>query len=181
MGAPILETGETIDGITYGIMTVDYPHHEIHSGDSYVIKEGIQLNNSSKEYLITTPNTTKWSHMVISVSGSQDTSKRLAEGTGKTGGTSMTAINRDRNSSNTAGIAIAHTPTGTEGTVTVIETAQWGVAAAGGGRGAVAGESRGVTEYILKQNTKYSLTVTALSANVNNITVSFDWYEHTNK
>ena len=159
---------------------IDSPHHKGHEGDRYVVQEGIQLNNESKEYLITTPDTTAWAHMTIDIEGAQDTSVRLAEGTGKTGGTAMLEINRQRNNPNTAGVTITHTPTGTEGTVIVLFTCQFGIAQAAGGRGGGGGIAPGRAEFVLKQNTKYSLIVTALSANANNICVNIDWYELTN-
>ena len=61
------------DGVSGANIGIDFPHHEIHEGDNYVVQEGIQLNNGSKEYLITTPDTTKLAHMVIAIEGGQDT------------------------------------------------------------------------------------------------------------
>lgn len=169
-----------VDDVSSVLTGITSPHAHVHEAERYVVQEGIQLNNASKEYLITTPDTTKWAHMTIDVIGGQDTSIRLVEGTGKTGGTSMVEINRNRNSGNNAGVIITHTPSGTEGGITTLFTCQFGIPAAGGGRGGGGGAQVGRAEFILKQNTKYSLTVTALSANDNNICVSIDWYEHVN-
>lgn len=92
----------------------------------------------------------------------------------------MNIQNRNDNSSETSGLVITHTPTGTEGTSgTTKFTCQFGIPAAGGGRGGGGGAQVGRAEFMLKQNAKYSLIVTALSANANNICVSIDWYEHT--
>lgn len=175
----VLETGELVDEKVFALRVVPIEQYMTHIGKRFRIKEGIQLNDSSQEYLLTAPDTDEHCHMVVKVDGAQDTSIRIAEGTGKTGGTGMTAYNKNRNSSNVATLSVSKTPTGTEGTVDVLETAQWGVPAAGGGRGASGEESGGRAEWELKRNTKYSVTVTALSANNNNITVEFDWYEHT--
>jgi hypothetical protein len=185
MSGPVRKLGDKsgrlleYDNIFRAPISITVPHHEIHEGNGYVVQEGIQLNNASKEYLIVTPDTTKWTHMIINVLGSQDTSVRFVEGTGKTGGTALTEINRNRNSNNTAGVVVTHTPAGAEGGVTVLFTAQFGIATASGGRGGAGAQAEGRAEFILKQNNSYSLTVTALSANVNNITVDIDWYEHT--
>ena len=167
-----------LDELTDVPISIASPHHEIHKGDNYVVQEGIQLNNDSKEYLITTPDTPKLAHMVIAIEGGQDTSGRLVEGTGKTGGTGMTAVNRDRNSVNEAKVTVTHSPSGVEGSITPIFTCQFGIPAAGGGRGGSGGTLPGRSEFILKRNTKYSFIVTALSANDNNICVVIDWYEH---
>lgn len=171
-----------IDPKTLAVVSIDYGHKEIHNQKAFKIKEGIVLNNATKEYLITTPAGDSKAHMVIKIDGAQDTSYRLARGTGKTGGTAVPSYNLDdNNTEDAAGTIVTHTPAGAEGgSAVVLETARWGVPAAGGGRGAVSGESGGRVERILRAGTKYSLQVTALSANNNNITVEFQWYEHTN-
>lgn len=168
-----------MDDMSGHMVMIETPHHKVHEGDRYVVQEGIVLNDTSKEYLITTPDTPAWAHMTIDIEGAQDTSVRFVEGTGKTGGVAMLEINRQRNNPNRAGLTITHTPTGTEGTVIVLFTCQFGIAQAAGGRGGGGGIAPGRAEFILKQNTKYSLIVTALSANANNICVNIDWYELT--
>jgi hypothetical protein len=50
----------------------------------------------------------------------------------------------------------------------------------GASRLAAGGKVRGDSEFILKQNTKYLINITSLSA-ANNISASFAWYEHTSK
>jgi hypothetical protein len=170
-----------LDDSTHAGKSIAYPHSEIHDGNSYVVEEGIQLNNASKVYLITAPNTTKWAHMTFYVDGAQDTSYTCAEGSTHTGGTAMAEINRNRNSANTAGVTITHTPAGAIGTPTTLFSSQFGIATAAGGRGGGGGEGANREEFILKQNENVVCTVTALSANANNITVVFDWYEHTDK
>ncbi|KKL05878.1 hypothetical protein LCGC14_2601610, partial [marine sediment metagenome] len=114
----------------------------------------------------------------IDVIGAQDTSILLVEGSAHTGGTAMLEVNRNRNSATTAGTTVTHTPGGSAGTPTQMFSCQFGIPQAGGGRGGGGGAQVGRAEYMLKQNTKYLLTVTALSANDNNICVSIDWYEH---
>ncbi len=166
------------DNISGAAIGIESSHNKIHEGNNYVVQEGIQLNNGSKEYLITTPDTPKLGHMVIAIEGGQDTLGRFVEGTGKIGGTPMTAINRNRNSANTADVTVTHSPTGTEGSVTTMFTCQFGIPAVGGGRGGSGGTLPGRNEFMLRRNTKYSLTLTALSANDNNICVVIDWYEH---
>ncbi len=173
-----LDTIDEKDEITGTLVSIDSPHHEIHKGHNYLVQEGLQLNNNSKEYLITTPDLPKLAHMVIAIEGGQDTLGRFVEGTGKTGGTAIPAINRNRNSSEPATTTVTHTPAGVEGSVDVIFTCQFGIPAAGGGRGGSGGTLPGRNEIILKRNTKYSFTITALSANDNNICMVIDWYEH---
>lgn len=168
------------DSTTESLRTVTSAHHHVHDGERFVVQEGIVLNGASKDYLITTPNTTKWAHMTIDIEGGQDTSILLVEDTARTDGTAMAAINRNRNSATVAGITVAHTPGGVAGAPTTMFSCQFGIPTSGGGRGGGGGTQQGRSEFVLKQNTKYLLTVTALSANDNNICVSIDWYEHIN-
>ena len=96
------------------------------------------------------------------------------------GGTAMTEYNRDRNSPNTAGLAITHTPTVNNLGTTVIFQEKFGLAA-GGGQAATkfGGDSRSETEFILKQNEQYVLRCSSLTDG-NIISAVFEWYEHTN-
>ena len=48
------------------------------------------------------------------------------------------------------------------------------------GKGGGGGEARALHEWVLKQNTKYLLRITS-HTDANVISVSFDWYEHTNE
>lgn len=170
-----------IDTLSSGVITTAFTHHEAHEGKRFLVHEGFVLNSggtASKEYLIITPNTTAWAHITLDVKGSLAFSTRFFEGTGKTGGTVMAEIDHNRNTANTATMIITHTPTGTEGAGTVLFTSRHGHPSIGGGRGGEGGGDGGRDELILKQNEKYSFTVTALSANDTNITVDIDWYEH---
>lgn len=169
------------DSTTQSLRTITDAHHHIHAGERYVVQEGIQLNSGSKNYLITTPNTTSWAHMTIDVEGGMDTQIVFVEGSTHTGGTVMPPRNRNRNTGDGAGgVIVAHTPGGVAGAPTEIFSCQFGIPTSGGGRGGGGGTQQGRSEFILKQNTKYLLTVTALSANDNNICVSIDWYNHIN-
>jgi hypothetical protein len=83
-------------------------------------------------------------------------------------GTAMTEVNRNRNSSTTATTVVTHTPTSpTGGTALYAHTY------------AAAVEFEKTDELVLKQNTKYQLTVADLSSAENRINVMLDWYEHT--
>ncbi len=174
-----------VDKMTDAVATIEYEHHEIHGGSSYVHEDHFTLNSGGtafRRYLIETPDSQAWAHMVVSVMGSQDTNIVFTEVTdlGYSTGTEVFSRNRNRNSSKTSSVVLSHTPGG--GTLDYIDlfSAQWGIATHTGGSGGAGGNIRR-PEIILKPNFQYSLLVTALSANDNFITVAFDWYEHTDK
>ncbi|MCX6010364.1 MAG: hypothetical protein NTW48_10135, partial [Chloroflexi bacterium] len=92
-----------IDSMSLSAITLDTRHHEIHEGDLYRYTDSTTLGSGiSQDYLITTPNTTKWAHMMIEIDGSAVTSFFLYEATDKTGTTLQNVYNANRNSANTA-------------------------------------------------------------------------------
>ena len=56
---------DQVDGITNAVMTVDYAHHEIHSGSHYFYDDTHSLaKNTGVAHLIITPDSAKWCHLV---------------------------------------------------------------------------------------------------------------------
>jgi hypothetical protein len=166
------------DSVTHAIEVVDYPHHEIHSGSHFTYTDFVELASAAtQDYLLTTPNTTKWAHIMFDLSGSAITQFQLYEASDKTGTTPQTIYNDNRNSATSATITIHKGTSGgtTDGTQIRIYKSGASSAQSKSGSGIRSDE-----EIILKQNTKYILRVT--SGTNNNLTnVRFSWYEHTNK
>lgn len=62
------EASSMIDSVTHAINQVSYEHHEIHAGSSFTVDLSTDLGNGAAMNLqITTPDTTKWAHLVYSV------------------------------------------------------------------------------------------------------------------
>ena len=177
-----------IDASTSALETIDYAHHEVHSGSSYAAFTSNSDLDATDELIIAfkTPNTTKWFHMVA---GFKNTSESLAEileaptitnGTG----TESACINHNRNSIKTSGsLSIEASPTSGEYSVDPTITADGTVIMAdtiGTGKNKGLSESRGVSEYVLKQNTIYAFRITGVADN-GNAAIILNWYEHTNK
>ena len=56
---------------TGAIVLIDYTHHEIHEGNHFMYTDSVELDSTeTQDYLITTPNTTKWPHMFFNLDGS---------------------------------------------------------------------------------------------------------------
>jgi len=164
-----------IDDTTHTLQNIEYEHHEIHSGSHYFICDydsSIQVSETI-EFVITTSDTTKWAHMVLDFSSTLGVSLEVYEGsTDVVGGTSVTPINNNRNSTNTSSLTIVKDPTSiTDGTR---------IAGFLAGANRQSGFNNREREVILKQNTTYLFRFTSLA---NNNAVSFcgEWYEHTNK
>jgi hypothetical protein len=181
---------ENIDTYTDTLKTIEYPHHEIHTGDSF--KADINTNDLDDEgdedalhISFTTANTTKWMHLVVeaTATGAADLIVTEAFTGGVAGGDDLSIFNKNRNSSTVSGAIStgsstvnkmtddASAPTGG----TVIHHWKFGT-----GKNKIGGFARSIEEFILKQNTKYSFRMTtATDAIIAQLTLH--WYEHTNK
>lgn len=168
------------DTATSTLQTIDYAHHEAHAGSHYYVSGYSTLGSGGTiSFSVTTPDTTKWAHMLFNIAGSDVTTVTVYEGaTGISGGTAIVPINNNRNSSNTSGLTVTVNPTVTAGTV-IIDSYLFGDT--GGGNAASAGgiAFRG-DELILKQNTAYLWRIVSGAAD-NRVSYRGHWYEHTNE
>jgi len=175
-GGNLRVTVDQVEPTTNSIKTMDYAHAELHAGDHYVIRTYISmLKNSTYDFLLLTPNTLKWSHIIREYDSiSSSIIARLYEDTiTSANGTIVQSYNRNRNSLGTSTLSVYHTPT-----VTSVGTLISSVII-GSGKG-IGGSNRETSEIILKQNTKYLVRITEQNITDTFVNVLFDWYEHTN-
>ena len=168
-----------IDAATHALNTIEYEHHEIHGGSSYTLSRPLTLPVANDDEIrIATPNTTKWAHMIFSAVSDAAVTVSLYETTTLTHvvGNVLTPINRNRNSTNTSGLTICHTPGGAgDGNLLYSSTAGAGGNPAQSAPGVIGGRF----EFILKQNTAYLLRIAGASGDV--VSINLEWYEHTDK
>lgn len=166
-----------LDTITRSLTTIEYEHHELHEGHVFHVNfDKGSINTSAVAYLlITTPNSTKWAHIVAHMVVTKGAKLELFEDpTVDPVGTVVDELNHDRNSGTTADVVVTHTPTvSVDGTLLDVNLA--GTA----GKYAVGGEVNGRNEWILHSNEQYLLKVTSLE-DANLVILNVDWYEHTN-
>lgn len=171
----VILSEKNIDVHTGSVKTIDYAHSEIHSGDHFFYQDAQELGTGvSQNYLITTPNNTKWAHIIFSLDGNGVTEFLLYEASDRNGTTLENIYNNNRNSIKTSGLTIHKGTTGgtTDGTLLLKEYK----GGSSGGVSRTSAISREDDELILKQNTKYLLKVTSSSAtNLTNVKMS--WYE----
>ena len=176
IGIDYLAGNSGIDASTESLQTIEYEHHEIHSGShynycDYALAQGI---GDEIEFVFVTPNTTKWVHLLFEVYASTGATIELYEGTsGVSGGTAITPRNNNRNSANISAVTLTKDPAA----ITTDGTRAAGFLA-GGTR--VAGAVERNKEYVLDQNNTYLVRITSLAAS-NNISWCAEWYEHTDK
>lgn len=170
------------DPNTHALLMIDNQHHEIHGGDAYLVTyTGTVGNGSDIEIRIQTPDTDEHAHMVFDIVATGETDVDLYEATTLTdaSGNRLTPVNRNRNSSNTSGLTICHTPGGS-GDGNLIAEAIFGLDAGVVVQSPIGGQTGGRHEFVLKQNTAYLLRVTS-GTDGNRISIVLDWYEHTAK
>lgn len=174
-----------VDGATEGLNTINHVEHSIHEGNHYYMEGYTTLNDGDTLYVkLVTPDTTEWAHMSWDIISTGELTTEFYEGAsgGMTGGTSVTPLNSDRNSSNTSNMTITKGVTAPTSTGTTISQKKFGTSGGGGffgGSGSGGSDNRNA-EIILKQNTTYCRKF--LSGSDSNI-VSFRavWGEHINK
>ena len=144
------------DGMTRALVTIEYEHHELHDGSMFRCGEEVALANAGTRVIhILTPNTTKWAHLQYSISNTMEAEFEWYEEPTVTGaGTPIPSYNRNRNSLTAATTLFYHTPT-TTANGTLLATRREGVGKTAGG------SARGVSEWILKQNTSYMIVLTS--------------------
>ena len=165
------------DAATDAINIIDYAHHEIHSGSHYFVRGYTDMSDGdSIAFSLTTPNTTKWTHISFNINHSGVLIVKMFETATVTGGDTIAPYNNNRNSSSVSVNVVISNPTvSVEGTC--IDSTKAGsdtrFSQYGGGQGRDG-------EIILKQNTTYLWRF--ISGADNNV-VSWDaeWYEHTNR
>lgn len=172
-----------VDASTAALMTVDYEHHEIHSGSHYFIQDVQDLAiNAVIDVQFTTPNTAKWSHFVFRLECESETEWYIYEGaTISAAGSSVTPINNNRNSSNTSGNTIAIQSNSSLANANADTDVSGATELAHGiiGAGRDSGIRGRAQEIILKQNTIYCMRAVANAAGYVDFTM--EWYEHTDK
>jgi len=168
-----------LDRATLALNTIDYEHHEIHSGSHYFVSSFSSLAASGTiNFCYLTPNTTSWHHMLWDIESTSEAQFKVFEGADfDTGGTLVTPYNSDRNSTKTSAAVIRlNASVTTAGTI--LKQKSWGVS--GIPSKVLGGGSRSNNELILKQNTKYVFQIINITG-ANLLSYAGFWYEHTNK
>jgi len=173
------EDGEAIktDDMTNALTVIDYAHHEIHSGSHFKAgyQDTVMATNDEINILFITPDTLKWAHFELTAQATGAVIIDFYEdAVVSANGTLVTAWNRNRNSTKVNTVLVYHTPTVTTNGTKI--SSKW--VGNEGFKDSVGGEARGEAEFILKQNTKYLIKLTAVSNNIKGA-VGGDWYEHT--
>lgn len=165
------------DDITGAVLVLDYAHHEIHEGSSFFIsthKDLVRVVNN--DFVFTSPTSPdKWAHMVFDIGVNFETIITIFENATFNQSTCSGVLfseNRNRNYYNGAETIFY------EGCTVIDDGHSLGEIRVGSSK-AFGGDTRGLSEIILKHNTTYILRfyTTEIGTYATGLA---NWYEHTN-
>ena len=168
------------DKTTNALNTIEYEHHEIHSGSSFTVADTIVCDTTTVKWLVTTPDTTKYAHLLFELSCTGEATYLVTEGADRTTGAALSAVNRRRvGTLKEATTTVLRGATGgtTDG-ATVLFSMRNGITNIAG-KNIEVGAVRATNEWVLAPNTKYVVSVTTYAAVY--VTCLLDWYEHTDR
>lgn len=184
------------DSSTHALEVINYEHHEVHSGSSFMANYSNDVTNIGEMTVIAfnTPNTTKWAHLVFSADATAGATFALYEAPSidPDEGTQLTIYNRNRNSSTASTVTSIETvPVVNKATsfnetqaasanITTTTRLVYHIIGSGGNQ-PTAGQTRGQTEFVLKQNTQYAVVMSSLTNDDASHTITLSWYEHTDR
>ena len=192
--------GETddvrIDASTNALETIEYEHHEVHSGSSFTCHYNNDVTNIGEMTAIAfnTPDTTKWAHLVVEAESTGACYVIICENPSidVDEGTQLTIYNRNRNSATASTVtsietvpvankATSYTEAQAAGanitTTTELERNYLGA----GDKKTLGGSGRGTQELVLDQNQQYVVIAVSLTANDATHNITLDWYEHSDR
>lgn len=174
-----------LDYISWARTTIDFAHHELHDGTSFVTALTGTAKNDGQviNIYLKTPGTAvdqKRVHMTARAAAGGAAWFRIKEGIAPTGTTAQAIYNRARESSTTS-VVFDNAGTPVQGRATGNITHTGGteiylslIPGAGKSSG---GESRAEAEFILKPDTGYVFEVESDASGLT-LGLELDWYEH---
>lgn len=167
-----------IDPTTGALVVMSHIEHHAHQGESFKMDDVQAVDTTTQKWMITTPNTNKYAHMLFDVLCTGELLVVVTEGADRVGTTPLTPINRNRVGTPAAATVAVHRDVSggsTDGAVT-IKNIRHGATNQPTNELA---ELDSQNEYTLKPNTKYIVTATTYAAVV--VSLHLNWLEHVNR
>ena len=164
-----------LDQVSGCLPTIDTNHQEMHEGNHYFVKTYVANTGgaaSSNYFSFTTPDNLIRVHAKGMLAPDSDFIVDIFEDAIISAGTTITAQNCDRNSSNTTASSLKLDPT-----ITDEGTLFWS-GRTGGGQIKLGVFLDFNYEFILKQNATYLIKITKVLATAGVVDVDLFWYEH---
>lgn len=169
-----------LESFTKAGKIIDNDHAYIHAGKGFEVSEKISIpSGQTRTYSIKTPSSGYIHYRNERVATSADkVTLILKESATITGGTTLTPVNHNRVSSTTSNVVVKSSVTVSTSGTTVSTSFIGGGTGVGGAR---AGDDLKVSnEWVLKQNTTYTVDIGNGSSSANDICINMFWYEESN-
>jgi len=167
---------QVVAGSERPFVVADINHVRLHEGRAFYAYflngDANQLADDASINIAAAWAAGKYPHLVFDVRCGGDAEFTIFENATVTGGTSFTAINRDRSSTNTSSSAILINPT-----ITTTGTAITGEFLAGGSGNQAGGASAFSFQYVLAPLTTYLFRLTNRSGRAHMAHLMIEWYE----
>lgn len=186
----------TIDEATGAITCIEYPHHEIHAGDSFSCWYMQTVSDIGDKSIVSfrTANSARWVHLTITGSATFMAHFRLLEAPAinDNTGANLAVYNRNRNSATQATVIDTSQNPDLSGSATFFTELTMGNVVGGTdlvhehlgtgeGKKTIGGGARGEQEWILLPNTLYAVEIESTTVDDNVHVIELSWYEHTNR
>lgn len=166
-----------IDTVSPSLVTIDFPHHQVHEGEMFRAWKAYDNNAiaaTNRLYIQVPANC--YPHLNVSVAATASVFVRFYESANVTAsGTAVTSFNADRNKSFTPYAKVYSAPT--------VNATGYGTqfmpslrVGSGSGSNRAGGSDRSSQEVVLKASTKYLIVASNRVAG-NSFSVNLDWYE----
>lgn len=174
------EDTRAMDAFAHALTTIDEPHRMVHDGFSFhATSRVVSLANAASHNILLAVPAGSFPHlraMLVSLSDSPVDIESFEGTTTSADGTVITPFNRNRNSTNTPGVVLTHTPTISADGTQIHDRFVPDAGGQGSNDVGVVTPNLG-EEWILAPSTKYLIRVTNNSGGA--ITISYEvlWYE----
>jgi hypothetical protein len=169
---------QVVAGADAPVITVDVNHQRNHDGRAFfaykMYPDSSPLAATASIDIVLASPSGVFPHITVDAMCLGDAELYIYEGTGTTGGTTLTPINRNRNyaDSNQSQLAMVVNPT-----VTSLGTQLDAQVIAGGSGKKSTGGSAGSLEYVLKPLTNYLFRLTNVNGTNHAAHLTLEWYE----
>jgi hypothetical protein len=169
---------QVVAGADAPVITVDVNHQRNHDGRAFfaykMYPDSSPLAATASIDIVLASPSGVFPHITVDAMCLGDAELYIYEGTGTTGGTTLTPINRNRNyaDSNPSQIAMVVNPT-----VTSLGTQLDAQVIAGGSGKKASGGAAGSLEYVLKPLTNYLFRLTNVNGTNHAAHLTLEWYE----
>lgn len=165
----------TVD-LTGALVTIDYPHHEIHAGNYYSVSyrspdDGNLADNGSIAYALTTGSV--YAHLIAMGACGGDAELALYEAPDISAGTPVTPLNHNRISTHVSTVTVVRDPTVND-TGDLLDML---LVPGGTGGNAIGSTGNQREEWILAPATVYLVRIINRAGNAQPASLKAEWYE----